>query len=269
MESPVWYWEAYVDFLNSADCSRQAMGTEVSEIISNSQPEVMCHGNVLPKTGLKWLALMMDSINCRDPPGPEETFKCNVLKLPKEGLAFQMRHPNDREKNSCTFVHYQVGYLGLDRIVDKVVLELIGTLAETSSFSSLRTKQQLGYTVLSNVHSTLRVEGLTVLIQSHTVAPIEMQQQIDTWFKDFRKELEHLTDEALRNTIQGLVSKKVDMPKNLFSETSQHWHEFITSGSIPNDTPCFNRNELEANALLQHVTKSTVIDFFDQHLLNS
>lgn len=103
-------------------------------------------------------------------------------------------------------------------------LEFINTLGYTSAFQQLRTQEQLGYIVYTQLErgSPGRVtpwkegrgtEGMhpggplawSVVVQSPDKSPAELDERVEAWIAGFRDELASLSDEVFKATVASMV----------------------------------------------------------------
>lgn len=82
-------------------------------------------------------------------------------------------------KSSCTEVYYQSGLQSTEL---NMLLELIAQIISEPCFNILRTKEQLGYIVFSDVCQTNGAQGLRVIVQSDK-HPKYVEKRIDLFMK--------------------------------------------------------------------------------------
>lgn len=104
-------------------------------------------------------------------------------------------------------------------------LEFINTLGYTSAFQQLRTREQLGYMVYTQLErgpsgrvtppsgGDVSGEGMhpggplawSVVVQSPDKTPAELEERVEAWIASFRDELVELTDEVFESTVASMV----------------------------------------------------------------
>lgn len=93
------------------------------------------------------------------------------------GCQFLFEVENKLHKSSCTEVYYQTG---LQSTESNMLLELLAQLISEPCFSTLRTKEQLGYIVFSGVRKTNGAQGLRIIVQSDK-HPEYVEQRINVF----------------------------------------------------------------------------------------
>lgn len=104
-------------------------------------------------------------------------------------------------------------------------LEFINTVGYTSAFQRLRTQEQLGYIVYTQLErgppgkvTPYDLDGgagmhpggplaWSVVIQSPDKTPAELEERIEAWMSDFRGELADMTHEVFAATVASMVSR--------------------------------------------------------------
>lgn len=110
-------------------------------------------------------------------------------------------------------------------------LEFINTLGYTSAFQQLRTREQLGYMVYTQLErgpagkvsppswdgtegGGSSGEGMhpggplawSVVVQSPDKTPAELEERVEAWIAGFRGELAEISDEVFESTVASMVS---------------------------------------------------------------
>lgn len=171
-----------------------------------------------------------------------------------KGLRLSHVEPNENDENSAVSFIFQ---LSTRSVKDQMLVELLGDAVEQSFYNSLRTRQQLGYIVASNVRSRDGLYSLVFTVQSAIVSGDELTSRIDKFINDICEELVQISDEALNEYKDGLIVQKLDPDQRLSSQAARFWSESIippietsTSDSAPPMTlPIFNRYESEVRTL--------------------
>lgn len=110
-------------------------------------------------------------------------------------------------------------------------MEFINTLGYTSAFQQLRTREQLGYMVYTQLErgpsgkvsppswdgsggGGANGEGMhpggplawSVVVQSNDKSPAELEERVEAWIAAFRDELAEMSDEVFESTVASMVS---------------------------------------------------------------
>ena len=134
-------------------------------------------------------------------------------------------------------------------------MEFINTLGYTSAFQQLRTREQLGYMVYTQlergpsgkVSPPLRDgsggggangEGMhpggplawSVVVQSSDKTPAELEERVEAWIAAFREELADLSDEVFESTVASMVSIDTVPCLNQGREAEAGWPARFCSG---------------------------------------
>lgn len=133
---------------------------------------------------------------------------------------WKMSVPNKSNVNSSCEYYCQVGDVQDDHLRPR--LSLLAQLAHEPVFNVLRTKEQLGYLVFSSARAATGSMGFRILLQSEKPAAY-LETRVEAFLDYFKTFLEEMSDEDFQTARQGLVSKKMEKPKNLHGESSRFW----------------------------------------------
>lgn len=276
MEENVWYLDDYVDLmegecaekdpLTMEQCANVAeacltgrlkvnalcMGNidekgaqEVTKVISRHflEPSTPLHDSELPRFRSMMLPTKEEAITIF---GPEITKETIPVK-------YQELAVSESEENNAVEVTWQAGSEAALGYEGLAIVDLIAHMAYNSAYNQLRTKEQLGYIVSA---FTRKVAGggwgLTVVVQSSTVSPVELEARIEEWLKLYRQELAEMDPELMAMEAQGVVSQLREGDTKLSQEVSSVWNE-ITATEANNErmtTPAFDRLERLADELV-------------------
>jgi secreted Zn-dependent insulinase-like peptidase len=89
-------------------------------------------------------------------------------------------------------------------------------------YNSLRTQQQLGYSVGSSPTNTAGVLGFLVTVTSDH-APAFVEHAIEHFLSDAVKTLEDLTEEQFQEHVKSLVTLRLEPYKNIAEQVEEHW----------------------------------------------
>ncbi|EKX44433.1 hypothetical protein GUITHDRAFT_109554 [Guillardia theta CCMP2712] len=126
------------------------------------------------------------------------------------------------------------------------------------AYTQLRTKEQLGYIVSSEVHSRWGVLGIRIVIQS-LKPPHELEQRIESFLQSFHSYLQEMEEETFREHVDSLRTKKLEPDITLEQRSSRLFHEICMREE------CWDRRRQEA-AHLKDVTKKEIVELFRDHL---
>jgi len=138
--------------------------------------------------------------------------------------------PSPSDKNSATLLCFSVGHIEHDRH-QSAALSLLIQIIREPLFTTLRTREQLGYIVSCyemafGAGEGSPLSGFAVNILSKTHAPAHLEHRALEFLSRFRREvLPGITQEAFDASKGALISKLLDPPKRLSQEFSRWWPE--------------------------------------------
>jgi insulysin len=229
-------------------------------ILARFQLEMLVHGNVTASEAVQLSDIVL--LGWR-PQAPLNQIDVRVVQLPAQGsegtsTVHRFSGWNEDDENSSVCNIYQVGTMDTKM---NATLGLLHHLIREPAFGQLRTQEQLGYIVHTQVKTSGdKVKSLLFLIQSDSFDPIHMDQRIEAFLVDFRHKLVQMSEPDFAANVGALCQSFLEKNKNLSEESSRYWHV------ITNQTYRFYRmSELAAAA--QTVTKLDVLRFLDRHVL--
>ncbi len=163
----------------------------------------------------------------------------------------EVAHSGSEENHAVEVIlqvgsEHELGYEGIG------ILELIGQIAYNSAYNQLRTKEQLGYIVSCFTRKTAgSAVGLSVIVQSSTTKPIELEERVEAWLETFRQELADMSPNDLANEAAAIVAQLLERNMKLGDEIATAWGSVVstsTQGSFYSK-PAFDRHRLLADVL--------------------
>ena len=139
------------------------------------------------------------------------------------GYVLRRQEPNTQNPNSAVLVQFQHG--NRDAIKEQLCMEVLGSMVGNPFFTSLRTKQQLGYVVSAGVQNREGVRSLVFTVQSGVADTSTLTEKIFEFVQSFS--LDDFSDEQIDDYIRGLVAKKVQRDTRLSTEVARHWSEIV------------------------------------------
>ena len=161
------------------------------------------------------------------------------------------------ESTGCLIVYYQLSDVFDVKIA--AVADVISDLMSEPFFDSLRTEEQLGYSVQCGSRSTNGSVGIEFMIQSSR-RPSEMVDRIDRFIANFfAKEI--APNSEFREQIEALVDGLIEPPNSLGTETKDLWNE-VSDGRF-----LWNFNELVKDEIQNKFTKNSVKILIEEFLM--
>lgn len=154
--------------------------------------------------------------------------------------------------NSC--IEYFIKVDNTGNYTSQATLELIIAILNEPCFNQLRTKEQLGYVVFSNLRKARSYFGYRILVQSEKSCKY-LVGRIESFLNQMVPHLEGLDNEAFERFKLSLIDKKLVKLKNLSEESNKFWN-CITDGYYD-----FELND-KLIGVLRGLTKEEVVSFY-------
>ncbi|GAA5919925.1 hypothetical protein JCM1841_000046 [Sporobolomyces salmonicolor] len=227
-----------------------------AKLIAQLQIDALVHGNLAREDALDMLALVEGKLAAR-PLAPAENDYHRALVLPKgSNIVYRPIVPSAENVNSAASVYYQVGATTDHALVAR--LALFAQIAKVPVFSTLRTKEQLGYIVSSSPWTLNAWAGFRVIVQSERPAEY-LEDRIEALWSAFCETLERMGEDEFGKERESLAAKKEERAKSLAQESARFWAQIETNELD------FASREREA-ATIRQLTKKDIIDFFQTYI---
>ena len=191
-------------------------------------------------------------------PADERVRDAGVILPSGSQLLHRTPSKNPEEENSAVEAYLQCGP---DSLLPRVVGDLVDQIVFEPCYDTLRTKEQLGYTVHSGSRLTGGLLGFCIIVQSDNRGPVYVHQRIDAFLTAFWERLKNMPHEEFEKHRDALVQLKLQKEKTLLEEGERAW-EAITSRKYT-----FSSRKEEAAALIERVTKEHVLAFYRENFL--
>ena len=213
---PSWTEEEELEVLENVTLDDLAAFSD--SVLDKIDIVALSHGNVLRETAEKMGGIITSEV--LDDAEVTQVLKSRILKMPSDGGPYI--HQFEIENSDSAIIVY---LQGSDRSVQDIAnFSLLGSIIQTPFFSELRTIQQLGYVVFSNVIPVGEVPGIIFTIQSPDNTPEQMEAAISLFLEDFDSRIENLSEEEFEAYRIGVI-KQVQAKDTTLSERSQrYWH---------------------------------------------
>lgn len=152
--------------------------------------------------------------------------KNNVIKLPeKTTIVVAKDAGNPNETNSASLVLYQAD----NRFESQFFVSILENLIAQKFYDDLRTKQQLGYIVLSSAYDTRGIHGFYFAVQSDTANSSQIALKIHEFVQNFKAQLKTLTNADFEDVRQALLVNSKEKYTNLSNEADYYWDQIVKS----------------------------------------
>lgn len=143
------------------------------------------------------------------------------VQLPK-GCRLLHRAPvkNPDEENSVCEAYLQCG---ADTVADRALLDMVEQLLYEPCFDTLRTKEQLGYSVHSGTRRTHGVLGLCIVVVSGAHGPTHLDARIEAFLGAYQKTLAEMGEEEFEKQRQALLALKMMKDRMMLEESDRAW----------------------------------------------
>ncbi|EER08001.1 conserved hypothetical protein [Perkinsus marinus ATCC 50983] len=181
--------------------------------------------------------------------------RLQCLEIPLGHTVYLEETQDSTEQNSVLETYFQCSS---NNIRERVLLDLLESVMEEPLFDTLRTKQQLGYSVFCGVRLTGGVLGYVVVVQSAVAGPATLWERVDEFLRDFRKSvLVDMSEETFASHVVSLARSKLEPPRTLTEEATTMWCEVQESR--------YNWNGcIEETKELAGMKKQDLINLYDE-----
>ena len=168
---------------------------------------------------------------------------------------------NPTEPTGCLLIYYQLSPIFSVQLA--AIADVLSDLMSEPFFDSLRTEEQLGYSVQCGSRSTNGSIGIEFMIQSSSEQPAEMISRIDRFIANFfTKEIAPMSEKEFQEQIEALVESLVEPPNSLATEAKDLWNE-VNEGRY-----LWEFNQLIKNEIEGKFEKKSVKRLIQKHLVD-
>ncbi|KDE02956.1 hypothetical protein MVLG_06522 [Microbotryum lychnidis-dioicae p1A1 Lamole] len=251
-----WTFEQRLEALQAI--TPEQIQPHIEALLAQVRIEALIHGNLTADQAIA-LSNTVESTLLPSPSSapPSEDEHHRALVFPKPcNLIHRSRVVSLENVNSAASVYYQIGHARDEKTL--VTLAMFAQIAKVPIFSTLRTKEQLGYIVSSSTWSLYSLIGFRIIVQSER-SPEYLESRIKALWSSFENVLKEMTEEAFGKQKQSLMNKKREKVKNLCGESARYWDE-IQEGTLD-----FERRERQA-LLVSTLTRADLVNFFNTYI---
>ena len=180
-----------------------------------------------------------------------------AVALPR-GTRLLHRSPvrNAEEDNSVAEVYRQVGP---DGVRARATLDLIEQVLQEPCYDTLRTKEQLGYSVHSGLRLTHGMLGFAVVVVSGERGPAHLEARIHAFLASQVDAIAGMREEEFAGHRAAVLAAKLLKHRSMVEEADAHWAA-VTSRRYDFDA---RAREVEA---LESITRDEVLEFYKRHV---
>ncbi|KAL1865031.1 metalloprotease [Diaporthe australafricana] len=194
-------------------------------LLSQMHMEVLVHGNLCKEDALRLTDMLEQSLKTRALPSSHWPIRRSLLLPPGSNYVYRKTLGDSANVNHC--IEYWL-YIGQKHECSAwTKIHLLKQILHEPAFNQLRTKEKLGYVVLSDIKTSATTMGLSFLIQSEKTA--------------------------------HLCIKQLEKLKNLGEETGRIWSEIST------EYYNFDLSSKTAESV-KELTKQDMVDFYKKRI---
>jgi nardilysin len=211
------------------------------EFISTLYVKALVQGNVTREHAINVVKNFVSTINCK--PISSSSYpkvsllscslkilsvviciKFRVCQIPKGETFCVMESFNTRDSNSIIINYYQCGTY---TIKGRVIIEIVMLIIEEPLFDTLRTKEQLGYSVSCSERDTTGILGFSITVNAQATkhSTEYVDGRIEEFIKQMSQLLANMSPEAFERTKQDLIKTKRCADTHLGEEFYRNWFE--------------------------------------------
>lgn len=177
-----------------------------------------------------------------------------AIKLPSGDFLMSVGPFDNME--SALEVYFQVGDLRDHK--NSCLTKLFVQIFANDFFSTLRTKEQLGYIVSNQTRIKYSANGLRFLVQS-TRSPSFLKERINEYISSLAEKLANISEKEFNNYKKALKHLLLTKKKTQIEDAESSWYEILV---MHND---FERQVTESKVLEAFSIKD-VIDFYNNYI---
>jgi len=252
------YWTAFEKHNRIRNLSLDQLKQFIKDFRGHAFIQGLVQGNITSKQAMEIDNKVRSSLGFK-PLHPEAQTQLRCKEVAHGSHLVQVDGFNSGDANTLVTNYYQAGPGG---IREHTILEIVCTLMEEPVFDTLRTQEQLGYSVFNTLRNTFGVLGFSVTVntQATKFSSEHVDQRIELFLAKFVSE--HLNAEKVEEVVRTLNKQKVRADVTLAEEVNRHWGEIM--GMEYN----FNRNQKEIQALAT-ISVEDVLGYFRPLLVDT
>jgi len=214
MLDPIWRDEEKLKALESI--SLNDLREFADKYFDEVDAVALSHGNVSQQKAMEMGKLISE--NLLETASFAKVEKTRVLELPESGPF--VRAQAIENSDSAISVYIQ----GADRsLEERAKFGLLAQTMQTTFFSELRSVQQLGYVVFSSYTPLGQIPGVSFVVQSPQVNPIDMEIAIDAFLDQFHDWLTRMPQDEFEGHREGLIARILRDETNLTERSERYW----------------------------------------------
>ncbi|KAH8824722.1 Metalloenzyme, LuxS/M16 peptidase-like protein [Flagelloscypha sp. PMI_526] len=253
MTSPDWTPDEKLAVLD--DVTLEDIQLFARTLLSAVQLRILVNGNIEAPDAVRIAEQAETHLGLTEVPASKIDLTTMLLKSGTNAV-YPMTNRNPDEVNSALSYYVHFGPIADQRL--RVVGSLVAQILSEPAFSTLRTKEQLGYVVFCSAWTLngSTEKGMRICVQSEK-HPVYLEQRVDAFLEGMQAYIESLDEETFKEQKAGLQKKWTQKDKKLSEESDR----FI--GQVQKGQWDFLRGWNDAN-LLDEITMNEVLELFSR-----
>ena len=224
-----------------------------SSLVQEFHIEMLVHGNVHRGDALTMADMVVSILHPQELPQSQWPIRRSVMLPPASHYVHEHPLKDEHNVNHCVEYMLQIGHAA--DFESRARLLVFAEMTQEPAFDQLRTKEQLGYIVLSGRATQEYTDFYCILVQSERPCN-QLEKRIDSFLANFRAELVGMSEEKFEVYKRSSIQTRLQKPKNLHEECARFWEE-ITSESMRFEAPD------DDAARIEKLEKWDLIEFYD------
>ncbi|ORX53679.1 hypothetical protein DM01DRAFT_1336212 [Hesseltinella vesiculosa] len=235
------------------DVSLQDVQSTFPLLLAHLHLEALVHGDMNKAEAIDIVRNAETMIQPRPLSASQFVSNRSVLLPEGHSYTYQLAVADAKDVNSAVEFYMQV--CDCTNVPLRTRLSLMSQIAQEPCFNQLRTKEQLGYIVLSGIRSHVGTNGLRVIVQSERDTVYLENRILDFLDVTLGKLLQEMTDTEFQSQIDSLIAVKTERHQNMNQEGGKYWSAI--------DSQYFEFDDIEKDvAELKTITKESFQDFY-------
>lgn len=235
---------------------QRAVRSQLIAFHANLNIEMLSHGNLSAESVSQFATLLKGL--CPEHPKAKAYPQQPIIKLPLDKTIILTQVPrNPNEPSICCELYYQFGLYNDEHVA---LMDLLEAVLEEPYFDSLRTKQQLGYSVSCGCRNTFGVLGFCFQVVSSSYSLAEVQAKMLSFVDGVPNIIRLMSKTDFKDHIDAIIIEKLQIETVLGDAAAKNWDE------ISDRRYDFNSCQKHA-AILRGATKESLCAFASSFLL--
>ena len=235
------------------------------EILNNAIEEWLIQGNLSKENALEIFNISNQSLGIDiNNKNKIEITPIRAINISNElKFTYKFFNPNKKEKNSSIICYYQCGeFSSVEKLKDKIYLNVLSHPLRDKFFNILRTKEALGYIATMTLFKLRGIFGFKCAIQSNVKNPEFIIKRVENFLLEMKNYFNNISDEDFKSYVNSSILALKKKDTNLSQEVSRNFDEIIQHSYL------FNRREIEIE-LLEKCNKEELKKIFNYYFFEN